>query len=908
MSKPLYVSIFCAILLAACQPPSTNTAQPPSINPETSSETKPNDSSASSGSTDSQPGANPRPGSDGLPQAFPDFTGSGTLPPGLAEIRFLDGLNRFLDGQGASVRLGVELRDAAGQVLPGQVALTWTSSRPESLSVDATGQVTALVDHGYTEIRVRVPGSSFEAATIINVNSTSAGSSSSSGQGQAVRAIVPFSLTSESGSKGDTLEIRGEFSGGHDTIQVHFGDLLLPVLTAASTRLTVEVPDMPAGVVEVRVQEGSRTQIAGYTVLPRLNQLNTGLNLNSQVVLKPGGTLTLNGSNFDPTPAHNTVYVGELALVPTSASATQLTVTIPADFTTNAKFPVTVKTHGLTSKPLDALLRHLVVDNFSPSTGAPGTLVTINGTGFSETTGVQFNGVSASFTIVSPTQITATVPAQAIEGLITVFNGNSANSATAFDVQRVIRVNAHVNTGQVGYTANGASWPNAYQDLQSALGAANAGDAIWIAQGTYLPHATDPTVAFQMKANVNIYGGFASGDANLSDRNPVDHKVILSGDLNGDDDQSATPFTTATSNSNNVIRGANSSLLDSVTIQGATNSGMLNNAVSPTLNRVVFAHNKGTDGGGLRNINASPQMTDLRFEQNHATSQGGGMYNSQSNITLNGGHFEGNVSASRAGGMINRDGTVSTLSNLRFVNNRDEGELLSLGGGLSYFASGGGSLENAIFEGNHANAGAIYAERIDGELLIDRLVAVNNTGRETILRFNIYAASGTSRVVVRNLLLANNQATSPDVFTVLGSSAHGSFAMRNATLANNTCTTGAGNRCTLDNTSGMHVSSTYQNLLFWIDRRGTAPATEAGTYDFGLADPSPFLDSSNPRGSDNTWFTALDGFNLHPVNGAAAVDAGVTGTDIPTQDIIGRDRLGDNPEPGAYEYDGPIVP
>ncbi|PKL79305.1 MAG: hypothetical protein CVV27_02060 [Candidatus Melainabacteria bacterium HGW-Melainabacteria-1] len=844
MPKQLYISIFCAFLLAGCQPPAANTAQPPSTPPESlpGASSTPNIAPASPDATGSQPGANPTPGPDGLPQASP-IPGSavpGALPPGLAGIRFLAGLNRFLDDQGESVNLGVELLNAAGQVLPGQVALEWSSSRPQDLIVDASGKVTALVDQGYTEIRVRVPGSSFEATTIINVNSTSGGNSGSSGQ--TGKATVPFSLTSESGSKGDTLEIRGEFLGGRDTILVRFGELIVPVLTAASTRLTVEVPDMPAGVVEVRAQEGSRSHVAGYTVLPRLSQLSTGLSLNDQVVIKPGGILTLNGSNFDPTPANNTVYLGDLALVPNSASPSQLTATIPAGLTTNANLPVSVKTDSLTSNKIDALLRHLVFDNFSPSTGAPGTIVTINGAGFSETTAVHFNGVPAIFTVVSPTQITATVPAQAIEGVITVFNGNSASSGTAFDAQRVIRVNAQVNTGQAGYTANGATWGNAYNNLQSALGMANAGDTIWIAQGTYLPHATEPTVTFQMKQNVNIYGGFASGDANLADRNPVDHKVILSGDLGNDDIRTVTPFTAVTPNSFNVIRGANSSRLDSVTIQGATSSGMLNNGVSPTLNRVVFAHNNASYGGGLRNISASPQMTELRFEQNHALSEGGGLFSSNSNITLNGGVFEGNVAGAGAGGMINRDGTVSTLSNLRFVNNRDGRGVNGRAGGLTYWASGGGSLENAVFDGNDGTAGAIYVERIDGELLIDRVVAVNNTGLETIVRFNIYAAAGTSSVVVRNLLVANNEATS-DVFTVLGDTTDGSFVMRNATWAN------------------------------------------------------------------NTWFTALDGFNLHPVNGAAAFNAGVTdvGNPAPAQDIVGRNRIG-NPEPGAYEYDGPIVP
>jgi len=59
---------------------------------------------------------------------------------------------------------------------------------------------------------------------------------------------------------------------------------------------------------------------------------------------------------------------------------------------------------------------------FTPTKGPVGTLVTIPGFGFTGATDVQFNGVSATpgFTVVSDTQITATVPVGATTGPITV--------------------------------------------------------------------------------------------------------------------------------------------------------------------------------------------------------------------------------------------------------------------------------------------------------------------------------------------------------------------------------------------------------------------------------------------------------------------------------------------------------
>jgi YD repeat-containing protein len=76
--------------------------------------------------------------------------------------------------------------------------------------------------------------------------------------------------------------------------------------------------------------------------------------------------------------------------------------------------------------------------NFLPQTGAVGTIVTINGTGFSSTASqdtVKFNGTSATISSASPTQIAVAVPSGATSGPITVTAPNgSATSTTNFTV------------------------------------------------------------------------------------------------------------------------------------------------------------------------------------------------------------------------------------------------------------------------------------------------------------------------------------------------------------------------------------------------------------------------------------------------------------------------------------------
>ncbi len=71
-----------------------------------------------------------------------------------------------------------------------------------------------------------------------------------------------------------------------------------------------------------------------------------------------------------------------------------------------------------------------VITGFSPGSGPPGTTVTITGEQFVQVQSVDFNGVPAAFTVVSPAELTATVPAGAQSGPISITTpGGTATSA-----------------------------------------------------------------------------------------------------------------------------------------------------------------------------------------------------------------------------------------------------------------------------------------------------------------------------------------------------------------------------------------------------------------------------------------------------------------------------------------------
>jgi len=133
-------------------------------------------------------------------------------------------------------------------------------------------------------------------------------------------------------------------------------------------------------------------------------------------------------------------------------------------------------------------------------------------------------------------------------------------AATATTLAAVIYVNA-----AAAGSNNGSSWANAYTSLQTALGAANASDEIWVAAATYKPTATtDRTISFAMKNAVGIYGGFVGTETLRSQRNPALHVTTLSGDIGTGGSSNDNTYHVVTAGA--TVTG--SGVLDGFTISG----------------------------------------------------------------------------------------------------------------------------------------------------------------------------------------------------------------------------------------------------------------------------------------------------------------------------------------------------
>ena len=94
------------------------------------------------------------------------------------------------------------------------------------------------------------------------------------------------------------------------------------------------------------------------------------------------------------------------------------------------------------------------VTAFTPAYGIPGTLVTLTGTNFTGVTAVKLNGVSAAFTVINTTTITATVPALPGKGKWSVTNGAGTGTSASDFVPSLYGV------ARAGVINHGIKWIN----------------------------------------------------------------------------------------------------------------------------------------------------------------------------------------------------------------------------------------------------------------------------------------------------------------------------------------------------------------------------------------------------------------------------------------------------------------
>ena len=264
--------------------------------------------------------------------------------------------------------------------------------------------------------------------------------------------------------------------------------------------------------------------------------------------------------------------------------------------------------------------------------------------------------------------------------------------------------------------ATGASWENAYTDLQGALDSAEAGDEVWIATGTYVPSeprdpADERTASFVVPPGVAVYGGFSGDERERQERTPDANTTILSGDRGVEGEPSDNAYhVVMTPGEGQKTR------LEDVTIQeGNANGeeespqnlggGIYDERGDLDIRNVVLRDNRAAFGGAVFfDTTGARTLEEVTFEGNRASTSGGGAYFSDGlRVVLTNGSFQDNE-AELGGGLVNE--AELTILGTVF----EENTASVWGGGLAHFF-GGLTLRNVEFVDNQADnsgGGALF--------------------------------------------------------------------------------------------------------------------------------------------------------------------------------------------------------
>jgi len=206
----------------------------------------------------------------------------------------------------------------------------------------------------------------------------------------------------------------------------------------------------------------------------------------------------------------------------------------------------------------------------------------------------------------------------------------------------ICQINASTIFVKSGSNGTGESWDMALGTLTAALEVAQSGDQIWVATGTYTPSADDRSASFEVKNDVQVYGGFIGNESQLNQRNPILNKTILSGEIGnpGIADNSYTVVYLNGASANTALNGftitagnANGEGAEATRSRcgGAIYNNGTQDASKPTITNCIFKQNHGRDGAAIfnngRQGEASPTFTNCTFLNNTADLDGGAMYN-----------------------------------------------------------------------------------------------------------------------------------------------------------------------------------------------------------------------------------------------------------------------------------------
>ena len=307
------------------------------------------------------------------------------------------------------------VRQTLGQIMPEisvqQGGFVYVQGGPlfSTMAITANNGVTTasfapeLVSIGYSP----APLSAFAVTGTVTLNDQPAG-------GFRIALSGPTSQVTTSASDG-TYAFTGLAPGNYSMMVDQYGFQFIP----AQTNFTLATSSL-------------RQNFQGYTT-------------NNSIVIQPSAmpvgstdtTAIVYGLNFDST---SQAFVGPTRLSTTLIDSSQLQIVIPAYMMVSAsEYSIYVVTDNIATQPcpfvafLDAPTLTSITSPGNIAEGNPGTVITLNGTGFLQDATVEINGLSSGIqvTVVNSTQILAYVPGSYLQqgGIypVTVVNPYPAN-------------------------------------------------------------------------------------------------------------------------------------------------------------------------------------------------------------------------------------------------------------------------------------------------------------------------------------------------------------------------------------------------------------------------------------------------------------------------------------------------
>lgn len=504
----------------------------------------------------------------------------------------------------------------------------------------------------------------------------------------------------------------------------------------------------------------------------------------------------------------------------------------------------------------------------------------------------------------------------------------------------------YVKTIAMG-TGDGSSWENSMAQLRDALVTAEACGGIteiWVAAGTYKPTPTtdDPSVSFELRNGVAIYGGFAGTEASIDDRDIATNQTTLTGNINGPD-ESFHVVTSMGTDATAVLDGFRVQYGQGVFLEAVSyvGGGLFNIGGSPTIRNSMFTDNN----NGFYNRGGDPTLENVTFQgvlssgffndvggdaslshcvfQNNGGSKGGAIYNSGSTITLDEPMFLNNTTSLGGSAIYNDTMGVVTVTGGTFESGT---------GGAIRSRSDGGKLHiyDSEFKYNRGSYGGAIESLNDSIVHCENVTFFRNTStvRGGSLHFsgtmetdinlvNVTFASGSSGpggaiyseqdIEVTNAYFFHNVASEGGAVHL--HDANASFL--NVTFASNEATNEGG-------AVYYDADVNFTNCVFWnqtgtlgpnVFNAGSGTATflaslvegsggSGAGWDTGLG-----IDAGGNIDAD-PLFVDLQAGDLRLTAPSPAIDAGTNAVALPATDLQGFVRvIGAAVDMGPYEFD-----